>query len=66
MPTAHMPACRRCEETQHQDLVSHFTFAPSGHHSSQEVFKMGLQVRNKADFVAIIVENQFRIITLKY
>lgn len=27
---------------------------------------MGLQVRNKADFVAAIVENQFSIMTLKY
>lgn len=27
---------------------------------------MGLQVKNKADFVAVIVENQFSIMTLKY
>lgn len=49
-----------------KDLVSHFTFIPSGNHSIQEVFKIGLQVRNKADFVAFIVENQFSIMTLKY
>lgn len=49
-----------------KDFVSHFTFIPSGNHSIQEVFKMGLQVRNKADFVAVIVENQFSIMTLKY
>lgn len=27
---------------------------------------MGLRVRDKADFVAVIVENQFNIMTLKY